>query len=34
MATRFHAVDDINGTLCCHYCGKEQSLENVKLVGH
>ena len=34
MATRFHVVDDINGTLSCHYCGKEQDLENVKLVGH
>lgn len=32
MDTLFHVVDKQNGTLRCHYCEKEQHIENVKLV--
>lgn len=32
MPTLFHAVDKANGTLRCHYCEKEQDINNVELV--
>lgn len=32
MATLFHLVDSTKGIIRCHYCEKEQSLDNVKLV--
>ncbi len=32
MPSLFHVSDRENGILRCHYCEKEQNLENVKLV--
>lgn len=32
MATLFHVTDRAAGTVRCHYCEKEQSLEHVRLV--
>lgn len=32
MATRFHVTDEEHGVIQCHYCQKEQLLENVRLV--
>ena len=32
MQTCFHLVDKENGILKCHYCGKEQEVDNIKLV--
>ena len=32
MTTIFHVSDANKGTIRCHYCEKEQSLDNVKLV--
>lgn len=32
MATHFHVTDAEHGIIQCHYCEKEQSLDNVKLV--
>lgn len=32
MPTRFHVADAAHGIIRCHYCEKEQSLEQVKLV--
>lgn len=34
MTTLFHVVDRQKRVICCHYCEKEQSLENVALVDH
>lgn len=31
MHTIFHVTDKANGIIKCHYCEKEQSLENAKL---
>lgn len=33
MKTVFHVNDRESGTIQCHYCEKEQLLENVKLIG-
>jgi aspartate carbamoyltransferase regulatory subunit len=32
MTTLFHVVDKDGGLLKCHYCEKEQSIDNVKLI--
>lgn len=32
MSTHFHVIDKEKGILQCHYCNKEVSLEQVKLV--
>ena len=32
MQTYFHVVDKEGGLLKCHYCEKEQSVENIKLL--
>ena len=32
MDTHFHVVNAEKGTISCHYCNKEQSLDSVKLV--
>ena len=32
MQTVFNVVDKVHGTLKCHYCDKEQYIENVELV--
>lgn len=32
MQTLFHVVDKEKGIIKCHYCEKEQSLENAKLI--
>lgn len=32
MKTRFHLSDAANGIIQCHYCEKEQSLDQVKLI--
>lgn len=32
MPTRFHVTDPEQGIIQCHYCEKEQNLENIKLV--
>lgn len=32
MQTIFHAIDKEHGTLRCHYCEKEQDINNVRLV--
>lgn len=32
MKTLFHVTDKTTGTIQCHYCEKEQCIENVKLV--
>ena len=32
MSTLFHVCDASKGIIRCHYCEKEQSLDNVKLV--
>lgn len=32
MKTRFHLTDPKQGIIQCHYCEKEQSLDNVKLL--
>lgn len=31
MSTRFHLIDKENGILKCHYCEKEQQIDNIKL---
>lgn len=32
MTTWFHVTDKQNGILKCHYCEKEQQIENIKLI--
>ena len=32
MMTRFHVIDRQRGVIKCHYCEKEQSKENIKLI--
>lgn len=32
MQTYFHVIDKEHGLLKCHYCEKEQSVENIKLL--
>ena len=32
MKTCFHLVDKEKGILKCHYCGKEQEVDNIKLI--
>ena len=32
MRTWFHVIDKENGLLKCHYCEKEQQVDNIKLV--
>ena len=32
METVFHVIDKTNGIVKCHYCDKEQHIEDVKLV--
>ena len=32
MQTWFHVVDKKNGVLKCHYCEKEQEVDNIKLI--
>ncbi len=32
MQTHFHVIDKQVGVLKCHYCEKEQSMENIKLI--
>ena len=32
MATLFHVVDKVHGVVKCHYCDKEQNMNEIKLV--
>ena len=32
MATLFHVVDKVHGIVKCHYCDKEQNMNEIKLV--
>ena len=32
MATLFHVVDKVHGVVKCHYCDKEQNMNEIKLI--